>query len=89
MAIDDTPNGGIIDSVAAVDDTVAEADDSGEWADASSSGGVIAKESIECLADDLELALDRASELTIRLVFGEGALPAPVADTATRFENVK
>jgi len=82
VAVDDAPDGGIVDGVVSVNDAVAESNDPGQLADLSGRRGVLSRELAECLADDLELSLNSTTELAINLVFGERAIPTPVANAA-------
>ena len=69
------PDANVVDVVVAVDDDVPRGDDGADVGDAPSGHGVVAADTPECLADDLELPFD-------------SGLPDPVREVVVKVETV-
>ena len=89
MTLDDAPNGGFVNCVVAVDDTVAKTHDSVKTFDAGRSRGVGLRQPVQGLTDNFTFTLDGPAELAISLVFGKAASLAPLPDAPAGYEHIK
>lgn len=89
MLFNDTPNGGIIHGIIAVNDPVAKSDDARQFGNPGRDAGIFITQAIQGFADDLEFVLDRAAELPVGKVFVVGPSGAPLLDGVARVEHVK
>lgn len=80
MTLDDAPDGGVVNAVVPMDNTVAKAHDAAEACNASSRRGVDLRQSVQGFADDFKFTLDGPAKLAIALVIKKAAPLAPLGD---------
>lgn len=89
MTLNDTPDGGVVNGVVAMDDTVTKTHDTVEICNTGGCRGVDLRQPVQCFADNFKFTLDGPTELAIFFVFGKATPLAPFADASAGYEHIK
>ncbi len=89
MTLDNAPDGGVVNGIVPVDDTVAKAHDAAEACNASGCRGVGLRQPVQGFANDFKFTLDSPAKLAIALVIRKAALFALLADASAGYEHIK